>query len=300
MIHPKPSILTRQPHSCHTARHKYGSKYDENIKRKKKLKRFQYSPEEVDQALRAIGNGMSVLKASKDFQVPRKTLRNKLSGKYPIESPRHCGPDSILGKENEKLLVDWLVNCARMGFPINKEGLLHSVKKLVKSNMKTPFVGNKPGKKWYYAFSNGHTILPTKHAEYVNKVRGVTEQKMKNWFSEVLALLETDSEVLKFPERVFNMDDTCFFLAPKGGLIIGPRGQHVYNESTNSDKENITTLFAVNAKGQFAPPLTLYKQVETSNNVDIEEVKHHLHYFEGHIEPAILAQFKEAKAKDCD
>ncbi|KAG5872659.1 hypothetical protein JTB14_019251 [Gonioctena quinquepunctata] len=107
-----------------------------------------------------------------------------------------------------------------MGFPIDKEGLLHSVEKLVdKSNMKTPFVGNKP---------------------------------------EVLALLETDSEVLKFPERVFNMDETCFFLAPKEGLLIEPRGQHVYNESTNSDKENMVTLFAVNAKGQFAPPSTLY------------------------------------------
>ncbi|KAG5888085.1 hypothetical protein JTB14_024857 [Gonioctena quinquepunctata] len=116
-------------------------------KEKQKLKRFQYSPKKVDQALRAISNGMSVLEASKDFQVSRITLRNKLSGKYPIESPRHCGPDSILGKENEKLLVDWLVNCPIMGFPINKEGLLHSVKKLVdKSNMKTPFVGNKPGK----------------------------------------------------------------------------------------------------------------------------------------------------------
>ncbi|KAG5872147.1 hypothetical protein JTB14_004885 [Gonioctena quinquepunctata] len=41
-------------------------------------------------------------------------------------------------------------------------------------------------------------------------------------------------------------------------------------------------------------------QVETSNNADIEEVKHHLHYIEGHIEPAILAQFKEAKAENYD
>ncbi|KAG5879901.1 hypothetical protein JTB14_024049 [Gonioctena quinquepunctata] len=32
----------------------------------------------------------------------------------------------------------------------------------------------------------------------------------------------------------------------------------------------------------------------------IEETKHHLHYIEGHIELAILAQFKEAKAKNYD
>lgn len=35
----------------------------------------------------------------------------------------------------------------------------------------------------------------------------------------------------------------------------------MYNECTNNDKENITTLFAVSAEGKFAPPLTLYKNV---------------------------------------
>lgn len=73
---------------------------------KRKLKRFLYSPNKVTQAVRAISNGMPVLKANKEFKVSRTTLRNKLSGKCPIESPRHCGPDSILGKTNEKLLVD--------------------------------------------------------------------------------------------------------------------------------------------------------------------------------------------------
>ncbi|KAG5867707.1 hypothetical protein JTB14_019124 [Gonioctena quinquepunctata] len=43
----------------------------------------------------------------------------------------------------------------------------------------------------------------------------------------------------------------------------------------------------------------ILRQVETSNNADIEEEKHHLHYIEGQIEPAI-AQFKGAKAKNYD
>lgn len=42
-----------------------------------------------------------------------------------------------------------------------------------------------------------------------------------------------------------------FSLAPKSGFVIGPRGKHVYDERTSSDKENITTLFAVNALGKF-------------------------------------------------
>lgn len=55
------------------------------------------------------------------------------------------------------------------------------------------------------------------------------------------------------------MDETCFNLAPKGELIIGARGKNVYDEYSNSDKENVTTLFGTNALGKWAPCLTIFK-----------------------------------------
>lgn len=68
----------------------------------------------------------------------------------------------------------------------------------------------------------------TKHAEYVNKARGnVSEISITNWF-KVNELLQEDLEVLEDPKRIFNMDESGFFLAPQGNLIIGPRGKTVY------------------------------------------------------------------------
>lgn len=55
------------------------------------------------------------------------------------------------------------------------------------------------------------------------------------------------------------MDETCFCLAPKEELILGLRGSYVYNEQANSNKENITTFFAVNVLSNWAPLLTIYK-----------------------------------------
>lgn len=55
------------------------------------------------------------------------------------------------------------------------------------------------------------------------------------------------------------MDKTCFNLAPKGKLIIGTRGQNVCDENTNSDKENITTLFGANVFGKWASCFTIFK-----------------------------------------
>ena len=46
--------------------------------------------------------------------------------------------------------------------------------------------------------------------------------------------------------------------AATGGLVLAERGKHVYDVSSNSDKECITTLITVNAAGDIAPPLTLY------------------------------------------
>ena len=55
------------------------------------------------------------------------------------------------------------------------------------------------------------------------------------------------------------MDEIAVYLAPKGGLVIAEKGKPTYDVFTSSDKENITTLFTVNAAGEIAPPLTVFK-----------------------------------------
>lgn len=41
-------------------------------------------------------------------------------------------------------------------------------------------------------------------------------------------------------------------------IVIAERGKPAYNVSASSNKENITTLFTVNAAGEIAPPFTLF------------------------------------------
>lgn len=55
------------------------------------------------------------------------------------------------------------------------------------------------------------------------------------------------------------MNETCFYLALKGELILKQRGTNVYNEQIHLYKENITTLFTTNALGTLAPPLFIYE-----------------------------------------
>lgn len=95
----------------------------------------------------------------------------------------------------------------------------------------------------------------------------VTEEKICGWFAEVLGSLGNNAQVLNEPNTVFNMDETCFSMAPKANLVPGEHCRHLYEESTIFNKENFTAVFAVNAVGEFDPPLTLYKYERISATI---------------------------------
>ena len=60
-----------------------------------------------------------------------------------------------------------------------------------------------------------------------------------------------------------------FQFSTKTHLLIGERGKNAYEESARSNKQSITTLFAVNANGTFASSLTIFKYVRLPNSIII-------------------------------
>ncbi|GBP19509.1 hypothetical protein EVAR_102057_1 [Eumeta japonica] len=98
------------------------------------------------------------------LKVPRTTLRNKIRGNIP-ETTGRVGPESVLGRSIEDKLEEWLLGTSRMGFPINKDFLIHSVKRLVEAEgLKNPFTNNVPGRKWFDGFLKRHPRVGQKRA----------------------------------------------------------------------------------------------------------------------------------------
>lgn len=213
----------------------------------------------MKKALELAKNGTPIAAASKQYKIPRTTLRNKLQGKAPETSGR-VGPESVLGHNIEDRLEEWLLGMSRMGFPINKDILIHSVKQLVEAEgLINPFKDNVPGRKWFEGFLKRHPRIRQKRAEHLCRARAIiTEKSIRYWFSHVAEELGENIKILEDPRRVFNLDETSIHLAPKGGLVLAERGRPVYDIAGN-EKENVTTLFNVNAVGKFAPPLTIFK-----------------------------------------
>ena len=73
----------------------------------------------MKRALEAVTEGkMGINRAALEFNVPRAMLKDRISGRVIHGS--NMGPKTYLTYEEEKELVDFLMNCAKMGYAKTK------------------------------------------------------------------------------------------------------------------------------------------------------------------------------------
>lgn len=72
----------------------------------------------MKRAVETVRSGKIALSASKQFNVPRSTLVNKVMGKSPIE--RKMGPAPLYNQKGELMVVNWIKCMAVKGFSVWK------------------------------------------------------------------------------------------------------------------------------------------------------------------------------------
>lgn len=77
-----------------------------NRPRPRSRQQFLYKEIDMKRAVEAVIGGKSALSASKQFNVPRSTLVNKVMGKSPIKGK--MGPAPLFGQKGELMLVNWI------------------------------------------------------------------------------------------------------------------------------------------------------------------------------------------------
>jgi len=208
-----------------------------------------YSVSEIKKAVEAMNNGKSLRSASKEFKIPYATLHSRIKRTYAIDVKR--GPESILNENEEKELVKWIFHASKCGFPIIKEHLLDSVQNIIKKRKRsTPFTNERPGKHWYKAFLRRNPELSEKMCQNLMKRRAnVTEEALKEWFSEVKTFLNSKNHLDIGPNRIFNLDESAFFFSPKSSKVLVRKGEKAVYNVCGNDKECYTSLIAGNAAG---------------------------------------------------
>jgi len=234
----------------------------EKLKQRKKYKRFQYTHNDLVNAVEAIvSKKKSLNQVHRETGIPKATLSTKVNNKVPLE--RKMGPPSVLSIDQESQIVNWIMSNAKVGFPVHPEQLKDSVHCVLKESPKQNcFTNNRPGIKWLNLFLKRHPEIKKRNAEIISKTRAkVTERSIQSWFSDVRLYLEGEGslDILNDPRRILNCDETGLQLCPKSGKVLGPRTMsNFYEVARSAEKENITVLCTYSADGKSLPPMIIY------------------------------------------
>lgn len=177
-------------------------------KKQQKKPRIEYTKEVMNLAMKEIeSKKCSVRSIAVKFNIPESTIRAKIRGKYADKKP---GPVTVFTPEEEMELVNWITECSKAGFPVDKNMLLDSVQMILNKLEKvSPFVNNKPGRSWYDLFLKRHPELSLRFSENVTLCRAkVTEESLRRWYQRVEEYLNKHDLSDVQPNRIFNCDET--------------------------------------------------------------------------------------------
>ena len=218
----------------------------------------QYSKDTLAKAVDAVKNGMSYRKASEVYNIPKTTIRDRITGR--ISEDATLGRKPTFPIEVEAHLADNVKQAAAKGFGISRMQLA-SKAALIANRLKvrTPFKDNIPGKDWVNAFKQRHNLstkrpvpLSTTRSRLLNPV--VTT----NYFND-LEILINKLNLLDQPSKIWNMDETNSPLTHKPTRILAERGAPNTPGRVGNCREGITVVACINAGGKHVPPLCIVK-----------------------------------------
>lgn len=205
-------------------------------------------------------NGGNLRATAKKYGVPKSTLSFKLKNPGHKET---FGPRPVLNIEEENILVNWITQLARKGFPKKKEDLKSSVQTFLTNNPRpNPFTNNRPGDGWIKAFLKRHPSVVQRTSEAVTSASScVSEKDIRKWFQEIAEYMSDNKleSVIQDPSRIFNGDETAFQICPSTGKVLASKGEkNVYSVEHGASKENLTVMFTFSANGKTCPPMIIY------------------------------------------
>ena len=149
--------------------------------------------------------------------------------------------------------------CVLLCFSKNLLTCPRNVAHLIKGlDRETLFTDGWPGHHWYEAFLRRHPEISIRVAQNLSKSRA-SEDILRGWFKEVEQHL-TEKQLINIDgARVFNFDESVFYLCPKGERVLVKKGDKaVYNFTQNDEKERLMVLFMTNAVGTLVPPMIIF------------------------------------------
>ena len=223
---------------------------------KKAKKRKQWSDESMAAAIEAVKGGESVLRAAKQYGVPRQTLGDRVSGK--VVHGTNPGPKPFLNAVEEKELSSFLVDVAKAGYGKTRKQIMGLAESVARDK------GRMTGQKrisdgWFRRFMQRQPQLSLRKGDATANVRMdcLTKETMDKYF-DLLQDTLVENNLMESPNRIYNVDETGMPLNHCAPKIVTSRGHKKVRYKTSGNKSQITVIGCVSAIGHAIPPFVIF------------------------------------------
>ncbi|KAJ8729016.1 hypothetical protein PYW07_006712 [Mythimna separata] len=225
-----------------------------------------WDPDAMEKAIRAVRNEeMGFLKASKEFKVPRSTLKRRVKGinKEAIEIKKILGScHPTFSMEQEEELVHHILEMEKRFYGLTLQDVRRLAYQLAeRNNIEHKFSKDTQmaGKAWISAFRKRHPELTLRSPEATSLARaqGFNKVSVMKFFD----LLEEVRSKTNYPShRVFNVDESGLTtVQSKSSKILAQKGKKQVGAITTAERGVLSTVvICMTAGGSFIPPFIIF------------------------------------------
>ncbi|XP_030760298.1 uncharacterized protein LOC115885495 [Sitophilus oryzae] len=224
--------------------------------------REKWSEENMQNAIAAVRNGMSKNMASKQFSVPRGTLRDYLAKNVTLKCS--MGRKCILTKEQETELCSRIIRLAEVGYPLTSKVLRRCVFNFCDANSICHSFNEEKKlarRFWLKGFFTRSPQIRKRKAQSMNPARA---QKLNRFivndhFVKLREIL-TNLNVMGKPQHIYNMDlKGCRLALHHQQSVLAKKGAKRVHFVAHEHGQNVTIVSCGNALGSAVPPVVLFK-----------------------------------------
>ncbi|KAK6221470.1 transposase [Colletotrichum tabaci] len=212
----------------------------------------QYTEYEINQAIEAVGKGMSLRKASIEYGIPKTTLRDRLHGTQPREIAFE--DYQRLSIDQEAKLAEWVRIQHALGLaPIHQQVKVFAERILHAMGDTDPL-----GKQWIQGFKRRNPSIKVQRSRPIDsrRINGASTEVIRDWFN-LLAIPEVKS--IK-PSNRYNMDETGILEGQgSNGLVLGMFEMKSVRKKQPGSRAWVSIIECISALGHALDPLIIYK-----------------------------------------
>lgn len=225
-------------------------------------RRTSYSAADLQSAVEAVKDGMSIRIAAKTYTIPRNTLHHNVMHNSATTPERPAfmamGGQTVLLNHEERIVAQNLAVLSDWGCPLTKLDIKMMLQMyLSKCGREVRiFKDNLPGDDWVNGFINRHShILSARLCQNINKKRAeISTESINTFFVHVTQLLKDVPA-----DNIINYDETNFTNDPGRKQMVFRRGVKYPERIMNATKTSYSVMFAGTAAGNVLPPYVVYK-----------------------------------------